>query len=88
MMQGSHLGWLLCGMSVWNLYRVTNEEMLKEMNDYTTIIITLATVLTRCGRVAILAKAAQAQARRTQDKSEQTMFHDDLRERVAVLEQN
>ncbi len=28
MMQGSHLGWLLiCGMSVWNLYRVTNEQM-------------------------------------------------------------
>ena len=28
MMQGSHLGWLLiCAMSVWNLYRVTNEEL-------------------------------------------------------------
>jgi len=28
MMQGSHLGWLLiCGMSIWNLYRVTNEQM-------------------------------------------------------------
>lgn len=28
MMKGSHLGWLLiCGMSVWNLYRVTNEQL-------------------------------------------------------------
>ena len=26
----SHLGWLLiCGMSIWNLYRVTNEELSK-----------------------------------------------------------
>ena len=31
MMQGSHLGWLLiCAMSIWNLYRVTNEEMYKK----------------------------------------------------------
>lgn len=31
MMQGSHLGWLLiCGMSIWNLYRVTNEEIKKQ----------------------------------------------------------
>ena len=30
MMKGSHLGWLLiCAMSVWNLYRVTNEELYK-----------------------------------------------------------
>ena len=30
MMQGSHLGWLLiCAMSIWNLYRVTNEELYK-----------------------------------------------------------
>lgn len=28
MMQGSHLGWLLiCAMSIWNLYRVTNEQV-------------------------------------------------------------
>ncbi len=28
MMKGSHLGWLLiCAMSVWNLYRVTNEQV-------------------------------------------------------------
>ena len=28
MMQGSHLGWLLiCAMSIWNLYRVSNEEL-------------------------------------------------------------
>ena len=27
-MQGSHLGWILiCAMSVWNLYRVSNEEL-------------------------------------------------------------
>lgn len=31
MMQGSHLGWLLiCAMSIWNLYRVTNEELYKK----------------------------------------------------------
>ncbi len=30
MMQGSHLGWLLiCAMSIWNLYRVTHEEIAK-----------------------------------------------------------
>ena len=30
MMQGSHLGWLLiCAMSIWNLYRVTNEQLYK-----------------------------------------------------------
>jgi len=30
MMHGSHLGWLLiCAMSIWNLYRVTNEELYK-----------------------------------------------------------
>ena len=30
MMHGSHLGWLLiCAMSIWNLYRVTNEKMLR-----------------------------------------------------------
>lgn len=28
MMKGSHLGWLLvCIMSIWNLYRVSNESM-------------------------------------------------------------
>ena len=31
MMHGSHLGWLLiCGMSIWNLYRVSHEEMWKK----------------------------------------------------------
>ena len=31
MMQGSHLGWLLiCAMSIWNLYRVTNEQLYKK----------------------------------------------------------
>ena len=31
MMQGSHLGWLLiCAMSIWNLYRVTNEQINKK----------------------------------------------------------
>ena len=58
------------------------------MNDYTTIIITLATVLVQCRRVAILAEALKLKHdERAQDKSEQTMFRDDLRERVAVLEQ-
>lgn len=31
MLHGSHLGWLLiCGMSIWNLYRVTNEELFRK----------------------------------------------------------
>lgn len=31
MMRGSHLGWLLvCIMSIWNLYRVSNESMSKK----------------------------------------------------------
>lgn len=31
MMHGSHLGWILiCAMSIWNLYRVTNEELYKK----------------------------------------------------------
>ena len=31
MMQGSQLGWLLiCAMSIWNLYRVTNEQLYKK----------------------------------------------------------
>lgn len=31
MMHGSHLGWLLiCAMSIWNLYRVTNEQISKK----------------------------------------------------------
>jgi len=30
MMHGSHLGWLLiCAMSIWNLYRVSHEELWK-----------------------------------------------------------
>lgn len=30
MMSGSHLGWVLvCVMSIWNLYRVTNESISK-----------------------------------------------------------
>jgi hypothetical protein len=30
MMHGSHLGWLLiCAMSIWNLYRVSNEQLWK-----------------------------------------------------------
>ena len=31
MMHGSHLGWLLiCAMSIWNLYRVTNEQLYRK----------------------------------------------------------
>ena len=31
MMQGSHLGWILiCAMSIWNLYRVSNEELYRK----------------------------------------------------------
>lgn len=31
MMHGSHLGWLLiCAMSIWNLYRVSNEELYRK----------------------------------------------------------
>jgi len=30
MMHGSQLGWLvLCAMTIWNLYRVTNEQMFR-----------------------------------------------------------
>lgn len=30
MMHGSHLGWLLiCAMSIWNLYRVSHEQLWK-----------------------------------------------------------
>jgi len=30
MMEGSHLGWLLiCAMSIWNLYRVSHEQLWK-----------------------------------------------------------
>lgn len=58
------------------------------MNDYTTVIITLATVLTSAGAWQFWQKRLKLKHdERTQDKSEQTMFRDDLRERVAVLEQ-
>jgi hypothetical protein len=31
MLHGSHLGWILiCAMSVWNLYRVTHEELYRK----------------------------------------------------------
>jgi len=31
MMHGSHLGWLVvCGMSIWNLYRVSHEELYRK----------------------------------------------------------
>ena len=31
MLHGSHLGWILiCAMSIWNLYRVTNEELYRK----------------------------------------------------------
>jgi hypothetical protein len=31
MLKGSHLGWLLiCAMSIWNLYRVTHEELYRK----------------------------------------------------------
>jgi chromosome segregation ATPase len=58
------------------------------MSEYTTIIITLATVLTSAGAWQFWQKRLKLKHdERTHDKSEQTMFRDDLRERVAVLEQ-
>lgn len=58
------------------------------MNDYTTIIVTLATVLTSAGAWQFWQKRMKLKHdERAVDKSEQTMFRDDLRERVAVLEQ-
>ena len=58
------------------------------MSDYTTVIITLATVLTSAGAWQFWQKRLKLKHdESTQDKSEQTMFRDDLRERVAVLEQ-
>lgn len=57
------------------------------MTEATQIILTLATVLTSAGawqfyQTRLKTRAKQAQS----DKSEQTMFRDDLRERVAKLE--
>ncbi len=58
------------------------------MNDYTTIIVTLATVLTSAGAWQFWQKRLKLKHdERVVDKSEQTMFRDDLRERVAILEQ-
>ena len=64
MMQGSHLGWLLiCAMSIWNLYRVTNESMSTEGNgpantDYNRHRVGF------CWSVAVLPITPQVEARR------------------------
>jgi len=58
------------------------------MNDLGTVIVTLATVLTSAGAWQYWQKRMKLKHdERNTDRSEQTMFRDDLRERVAVLEQ-
>ena len=58
------------------------------MNDLSTIIITLITVLSSAGAWQFYQKRLQLRhEEKTDDRNDQTMFRDDLRERVAVLEQ-
>lgn len=58
------------------------------MNDVTTIIITLTTVLTSAGAWQFWQNRMKLKHEEKQDdRTDQTMFRDDLRERVAVLEQ-
>jgi len=58
------------------------------MNDLGTVIVTLATVLTSAGAWQYWQKRMKLKHdERNTDRNEQTMFRDDLRERVAVLEQ-
>lgn len=58
------------------------------MTDMTTVFVTLATVLTSAGAWQFWQKRLQLKHDSDEsDRSEQTMFRDDLRERVAILEQ-
>lgn len=58
------------------------------MSEVTQIILTVASVLTSAGAWQFYQNRLKVKhAEKKADKSEQTMFRDDLRERVAVLEQ-
>jgi len=57
-------------------------------SEATQIVLTLATVLTSAGAWQFYQSRLKVKAKQAaDDKSEQTMFRDDLRERVAKLEQ-
>lgn len=58
------------------------------MTEVTQIILTVATVLTSAGAWQYYQNRLKVKhAEKQHDQSEQTMFRDDLRERVAILEQ-
>jgi hypothetical protein len=58
------------------------------MSDVTQIVLTVATVLTSAGAWQFYQNRLKLKhAEKKHDQSEQTLFRDDLRERVAVLEQ-
>jgi len=58
------------------------------MGELTTIIITIAGVLGSAGAWTFYqTRMKMKHQEKKEDKTEQTMFRDDLRERVAVLEQ-
>ena len=58
------------------------------MNDVTTIVVTLAAVLSSAGAWQFWqTRMRMKHAERKADNEEHTLFRDDLRERVAILEQ-
>ena len=58
------------------------------MTEVTQIILTVATVLTSAGAWQFYQNRMKMRhAEKKHDQSEQTLFRDDLRERVAILEQ-
>ena len=58
------------------------------MTEVTQIILTVATVLTSAGAWQFYQNRMKMKhAEKKHDQSEQTLFRDDLRERVAILEQ-
>ena len=58
------------------------------MNEVTQIILTVVTVLTSAGAWQFYQSRLKVKhAEKQHDHSEQTLFRDDLRERVAILEQ-
>ena len=58
------------------------------MTEVTQIILTVATVLTSAGAWQFYQNRLKMKhAEKKHDQSEQTLFRDDLRERVAILEQ-
>ena len=58
------------------------------MDNVTSIVLTLATVLTSAGAWQFYQNRLKMRhAEKKHDQNEQTLFRDDLRERVAILEQ-